>query len=112
MIIKLTEPTQINGSELTEINLEIEKLKGRELLELDSGFKKYNRGEYIPVPYLDLRFQTFVAGRVCGINPEDLGELSAPDLIEVCTAVQNFLLKTASPATSTIRVPASSGSLS
>jgi hypothetical protein len=105
VIIKLTEPTQINGTEYSELDLAIERLKGKELMELDSGFKKYNRGEYIPVPYLDLRFQTFVAGRVTGINPEDLGELLAPDLIEVCTAVQNFLLKSGPPQTSTIRAP-------
>jgi hypothetical protein len=96
MIIKLSQPTQINGSQLTEIDLQLEVLKGKDLLELDAGFKKYVR-EYIPVPYLDLRFQTFVAGRVCGINPEDLGEVSAPDLVEICTAVQNFLLKSGSP---------------
>jgi hypothetical protein len=107
VIIKLTESTQINGSEYTELDLAIEKLKGKELIELDSGFKKYNRGEYIPVPYLDLRFQVFVAGRVTGINPEDLGELLAPDLIEVCTAVQNFLLKSGPPQTTTVRVPPS-----
>jgi hypothetical protein len=92
MIVKLSQPTQVNGSELTEINLELEKLKGKELLELIAGYKRYNRGDYIPVPYLEPGFQCFVAGRACGINPEDLGELSAPDLVEVCSAVQNFLL--------------------
>jgi len=97
MIVTLSQPTQVNGSSLTEINLQLDTLKGRDLLELDAGFKKYNRGEYIPVPSLDMRFQAFVAGRVCGINPEDLGELLAPDFVEVCTAVQNFLLKSGPP---------------
>jgi hypothetical protein len=104
MIIKLSQPTQVNGSELIEINLAIETLKGKDLLELDSGFKKFNRGEYIPVPYLDMRFHAFVAGRVCGINPEDLGELFAPDFVEVCTNVQNFLLKSG-PGASPIQSP-------
>jgi hypothetical protein len=98
MIVKLTEPQQINGSEISEIDLQIEKLKGKELLELAAGYRKYNRGEYTPVLELDRGFQAFIAGRVCGINPEDLGELLAPDFVEVCTTVQNFLLKSGSPA--------------
>jgi hypothetical protein len=98
MIVKLTEPQQINGSEITEIDLQIEKLKGKALLELASGYRKYNRGEYTPVIELDRGFQAFVAGSVCGINPEDLGELLAPDFVEVCTTVQNFLLKSGSAA--------------
>jgi hypothetical protein len=99
MIVKLTEPQQINGSEITEIDLKIEKLKGKVLLELAAGYRKYNR-EYTPVLELDRGFQAFVAGSVCGINPEDLGELLAPDFVEVCTTVQNFLLKSA-PAVAT-----------
>jgi hypothetical protein len=99
MIVKLTEPQQINGSEIAEIDLKIEKLKGTELLEIASGYRKYSR-EFTPVLELDRGFQAFVAGRMCGINPEDLGELLAPDFIEVCTTVQNFLLKSGSPAMS------------
>jgi hypothetical protein len=98
MIVKLTEPQQINGSEISEIDLKLEKLKGKELLELSAGYRKYNRGEYTPVLELDRGFQAFVAGRACGINPEDLGELLAPDFVEVCTTVQNFLLKSGSQA--------------
>lgn len=96
MIVKLTEPQQINGSEITEIDLQIEKLKGNALLGLAAGYRKYNK-EYTPVLELDRGFQAFVAGSVCGINPEDLGELLAPDFVEVCTTVQNFLLKSGSP---------------
>jgi hypothetical protein len=99
MIVKLSNPTKVNGSEITEVNLELEKLKGKDLLELESSFRKYNRADYVPVPNLDIRYQSFVAGRVSGINPEDLAaDLDAPDFIEVCTTVQNFLLKSGSPA--------------
>lgn len=98
MIVKLSEPQAINGTTISEINLELEKLKGRELLELDAGFKQYNKNEFVPVSELNRRFQIFVAGRVSGYNPEDLMELLAPDFVEVCTTVQNFLLKSGSPA--------------
>lgn len=90
--IKLSKSTQINGSELTEINLDLESLRGRDLMELENGFRKYYRGEFVPAIHLDSRFQIWVAGRVSGINHEDLGELSAPDFVNICSEVQNFLL--------------------
>lgn len=90
--IKLSQPTKINGSELSELNLDLESLRGRDLMELENGFRKYYRGEFIASIYLDSRFQCWVAGRVSGINHEDLGELTAPDWVSVCTEVQNFLL--------------------
>lgn len=90
--VKLSRPTKINGSELTEINLDLESLRGRDLLELETGFRQRHRGEYIPVLNIDARYQIHVAGRVCGINPDDLGELYAPDFAAICSQVQSFLL--------------------
>ena len=90
--IKLTRPTKINGSELTEVSLDLESLKGRDLLELEAGFRMRHRGEYVPVINIDSRYQIHVAGRVSGINPDDLGELAAPDFVAVCAEVQSFLL--------------------
>lgn len=92
MILKLSKPTKINGSELTEINLDLDTLKGRDLMELETGFRKMYRGEYVPVINIDARYQCHVAGRVSGINPEDLGELYAPDFAAMCAEVQSFLL--------------------
>jgi hypothetical protein len=90
--IKLLKPAKINGSELTEINLDLESLKGRDLLELDSAFRKLYRGEFVAALPMDSRYQALVAGRVCGINPEDLGELYAPDWQAMLAEVQSFLL--------------------
>ena len=91
-IVKLTKLTKVNGSELSEIQLDLDSLRGKDLIELEQGFRMLHRNEYIPVINIDARYQAFVAGRVCGINPEDLGELLAPDFVAVCSRVQNFLL--------------------
>ena len=91
-IIKLSKPTQINGSELTEISLDLDNLRGRDLMDLEQGFRKYYRGEFVPALQLDSRFQLWVAGHVCGINHQDLGELYAPDYVNICGEIQNFLL--------------------
>lgn len=92
MTLKLSRPTKINGSELTEIKLDLESLKGRDLMELETAFRRIYRGEYVPVINIDSRYQAHVAGRVSGINPEDLGELYAPDFAAMCAEVQSFLL--------------------
>jgi hypothetical protein len=91
-IIKLSRPTTVDGKELTEINLDLESLRGKDLIELETAFRKMYRGEYVPVLNIDARYQSFVAGRACGINPDDLGELYAPDFAAMCAEVQNFLL--------------------
>lgn len=90
--IKLNKPTKVNGSEVSEINLDLESLKGRDLIELESGFRSTHRGEYIPVLNIDMRYQAWVAGRVSGFNHEDLLDLYAPDFSAMCSEVQSFLL--------------------
>ena len=92
MILKLVKPVQLNGSEIKELNLDLESLKGKDLIELETGFRRLYRGEYVPVINIDQRYQAHVAGRVCGINPDDLGELYAPDFAAMCASVQSFLL--------------------
>lgn len=93
MIVKLSKPTILDDVEYTEINLKLETLKGKDLIELESGFRRLYNKEYIPMVNIDSRYQIMVAGRVCGINPITLGELEAPDFVEICSTVQSFLLK-------------------
>lgn len=92
MIVKINRPVQLNGKELTEIDLKLEDLRGNDIIEIDTGFKQLYKGEFVPVSSIDLRFQVLVAGRVSGFNPQDLGQLYAPDFMNVCSTVQNFLL--------------------
>lgn len=91
MIIKLSKPQQINGSEIEEITLDFEPLKGKDIIELETGFRALYK-DYVPIPDVDPRYQAMVAGRVSRINPKDLEELDAPDFKAVCKAVRDFLL--------------------
>lgn len=91
-VLKLSKPTQINGSELTELTLDLDNLRGKDLMELESGFRKFYRGEFVAAMNLDSRYQLWVAGRVCNLNPEDLGELYAPDFVALTGEIQSFLL--------------------
>jgi Phage tail assembly chaperone proteins, E, or 41 or 14 len=91
-VLKLSKPTKINGSEIEEITLDLENLRGKDLMELESGFRKFYRGEFVAALNLDSRYQLWVAGRACNLNPEDLGELYAPDFVALTGEVQSFLL--------------------
>jgi Phage tail assembly chaperone proteins, E, or 41 or 14 len=91
-VLNLTKPTKINGSELTELTLDLEGLKGKDLIELESGFRKFYRGEFVAAINLDARYQLWVAGRACNMNPEDLQELYAPDFVALTGEIQSFLL--------------------
>lgn len=91
-ILKLSKPTQVNGSEITELALDLDSLRGKDLMELESGFRKFYRGEFVAALNLDSRYQLWIAGRACNLNPEDLGELYAPDFVALTGAIQSFLL--------------------
>lgn len=89
----LTKPTQLNGKEYSVIEMDLESLKGKDLIEMEGAFRVLYKGEYIPVPDMDSRYLAIIAGRCSHINPKDLEELDAPDFKSVCTEVRNFLYK-------------------
>jgi Phage tail assembly chaperone proteins, E, or 41 or 14 len=91
-VIKLSAPTKINGSEISEINLDLESLRGKDLMALERTFHALYRGEFVPAFSMESRYLMLVAGQASGINPEDLGELKGPDFVALRTEVQNFLL--------------------
>ena len=92
MIFKLKRSVQINGSEISELNLDgLDELRGDDLTSLERGYKMMHK-EMIPVIHLDTGYQMWVAGRAAGVNPEDLGRLYAPDYVRLGVTIQNFLL--------------------
>ena len=91
-VFKLSKPTKINGSEITELTLELDDLRGRDLMELENAFRARRRGEFVAALNLHSGYHLEVAGRACGLNPDDLAELYAPDYVALTGEIQNFLL--------------------
>jgi hypothetical protein len=90
----LSKPTQLNGKEYTEIDMDIESLIGDDICELEAGFRTLYRGDGASmIPDMDSRYLVMVAGRCAKINPKDLGQLGAQDFKALCTNVRNFLLE-------------------
>jgi Phage tail assembly chaperone proteins, E, or 41 or 14 len=92
--VKLIKPTQLNGKEYEELNLDgLDLLRGKDLRECKDAFAQLYRGEIIPILNIDDRYLMLVTSAVVKINPKDLENLWAPDYEEVCTTVRNFLMK-------------------
>jgi len=72
------------------LELDLEKLTGADMdfCTREAGIAK---GEPVRVLAIDLEFHIHVAARAADVEPSVLKKLSAPDYIEVATAVQGFL---------------------
>jgi hypothetical protein len=92
MIVKFETPQKLNGSEVTELNIDIESLKGSDIIEMETAFRTLYPG-YIPLPDIDIRYQLMVAGRCAKVNPKDLEDLDVSAFKGVCNTVRGFLLK-------------------
>jgi Phage tail assembly chaperone proteins, E, or 41 or 14 len=95
MKVKLLKPIEIDGQKITEINLELEKLTGKDILDADREVRLEGEGGLNPL--YTQRGLMILASKVSGFIPDDLLRLSAPDFLEVTANVQNFLLTVASP---------------
>lgn len=93
--VKLLKPIEIDGKKITEINLELEKLTGKDILDADRQVRLEGEGGLNPL--YTQRGLLILASKVSGFIPDDLLALSAPDFLEVTAQVQNFLLTVALP---------------
>lgn len=93
-VVKVTfdSPQKLNGTEISELVLDFSAYKGKDIIELQTGFRQLYR-EYVPMPNVDIRYQAMVAGYIAKVNPADLAELDGDAFEEVCAAVRNFIIK-------------------
>lgn len=92
MLVKFKKPQKINGSELTEVELDFEPIKGKDIKEIARTFSQLYK-DYVPILTVDLRFQELVAARAAKLNPADLDQLDGDEYLEVLDTARNFLLR-------------------
>jgi hypothetical protein len=90
--VEFERPQRINGSEVSEVELDFTSMKGKGIMEQEGIFRQLYKG-YTPVPDIDCRFQALVAAAALKINPRDLEEIDADCFKQVCAAVRDFLVK-------------------
>ncbi|ACZ07793.1 Uncharacterised protein [Sebaldella termitidis] len=89
MEIKLEKAYDINGEMTDTIELDFDKLTGRQLIQLEKEFKKENKGELILVA--NNAFAAKVAAFCAGVKEDDILDFSGKDFTTVTTEVTVFL---------------------
>lgn len=88
--VKLSRPLKVEGKELLELVLDLDKLTG---VDVDSCLIEAASAAGMPVliKQADTGFHAQMAALACGMPVELLRSLSARDYIRVTEAVQGFL---------------------
>lgn len=89
-IIVFKKPFEFEGEKFTEITLDLDGLKGRDITETQRQYTA--EGNFSAVPATDPEFCKRIAALAAGQTLEFFEELPAPDFVKVTTSVQNFLL--------------------
>ena len=87
---KLAKPLVANGRELTELNLDIDLLNGRQFKEAEKEYRMRFRGDTLSVPLSDVRFREIIVGKLNGIIGEDLENLPAGEYNAIMFRIQGF----------------------
>lgn len=97
MKIKLQKPLQLDDKTIHEIELNLEKLTGADMVEADREARMSGIAGLDPL--YTQEGLTIIASKASGIIREDLLKLSAPDFLEVTANVTNFLMGWVLPQT-------------
>jgi hypothetical protein len=92
VIVEFDQKTELNGTEVMALALDLESLVGSDLIELEASYRTLNKGKYIPVPNIETGYQCMVAAYAAKVNPTVLQALPARQFTKICDAVRDFLL--------------------
>lgn len=88
--IKLTKPLSVVGKDVTEVEINPEKLSGNDLVAAETEVRAM--GEHAPSVFVSMRYQAILAGKLIGVPVDDIMSLPAIDFRNVTYEVASFLL--------------------
>ncbi|GIO09671.1 hypothetical protein J31TS6_56990 [Brevibacillus reuszeri] len=89
MKIKISSPIEKNGEMINELNLDLTKLTGRDMI--DTEFEARALGDDTIQPLYGQRALAIIAAKASGLLVDDILSLPAPDYLVVTNSVNNFL---------------------
>lgn len=89
MKIKLYTPFVKDGVTVVDLNLDLERLTGQDILESEQEARI--RGDRNPNPLFSSLGNAIIAARASGHVPDDIINLKVQDFLQVTTVVNNFL---------------------
>lgn len=89
-IIKLSKPLKINKQDVTEVELDFNKITGATLLAAEREARAL--GDDSMSMFVSMQYQAIVAAKIIGVSVEDITELPSNDFKNIVLPVANFLL--------------------
>jgi hypothetical protein len=93
--LKLSKPLDVNGSPITELSLDFDKLTAAHVVKAEGAALVARAGVPAFPLRLDTEFQLHLAAEAAGIDAEILHRLNARDALAVMEAVAGFLFASA-----------------
>lgn len=94
MIITLSKPLNVRGDTLTELDLDLDKLTGKDLIDIENGLRM--KGQTTGAWDMSRSFLIRVAGRALGLQGEMLETLPVKDFMSIINQVLIFFADAAS----------------
>jgi hypothetical protein len=89
MKIKLLRPFKKNDVEITELDVDLENIKGTQIIDAEREARAL--GEHSPNPLFSSMGLAIIASKASGHITDDILNLTAPDYLRVTNTVSNFL---------------------
>lgn len=90
-IIDLEKPIDWEGKEVKKIELKIETISGKIILDSQKEYRMKNN-VVLPNMVYDFEYLGIIASKISGLDNEFFLELDSKDYLEVIFSVQNFLV--------------------
>lgn len=88
MKITLKKPINFEGEVITELNLDLDSLTGRDMIEAQKEIQSMD----VPIQEFNKEYLAVVAAKACGRPTDLIPLLGIKDFSTVTVQVQNFLL--------------------
>ena len=90
--ITLSKPAVIAGNEATKLVMDLDELKGSDIMTAQSEFNRANQG-FVGVAEMQPEYQARLAACALGCTFQELAALPARDFMAVTGAVYGFLFE-------------------
>lgn len=88
--VKLTKPLKIAGKEVTEVELDVEALSGRDLTLAERESRAM--GDNAASMFVSMNFQAIVAAKLLKVPVDDILDLPTADFKKLVVPVMRFFL--------------------
>lgn len=90
MKITLTQPFKVKDKEITEIDLNFEKLTGKQLANAEKEVRAM--GDTTPSVFISMQYHSVIAAKLIGVPVDDILSMNAVDYKNIMVQVASFFL--------------------